>query len=432
MVDNTCGGQCQFSYIDSSLSPKLTSMSVNSISSGSVTLTGSNFNLGTPVVVLTHKNTSLVNVVTPTSTTATSITFTMPSVQSGWYDVKVRIDPAGESNGYLLQVTTAITTRTPSTISTSGARVTISGSGLPNGWPNTLYSLRITHNSAIIQPTIFSATPSAFVVALPSSNSGDVFNVSLTTPTGGTLSSVFTSATANTPVLALTSPSTVASGSVSLTFSQSNLRTVVPNFVEIYSLYNSQEVLNGTITSTTSGTVEVTATLTGGKYGFRFFFASYGLGSCASSLSATISSQPTSPAITASYNGGSFILTGNGLSKSGTVKINGVRTTLVNVTSTNAVAIIPPFITSETQTAFSLAAPKKLTNNDFSIISDTASGKSLAFDGFLGTVYNSASSGACFIGADVGAGMTLHLTRVRFFPNSRWTIASNYLLGARL
>jgi hypothetical protein len=206
----------------------------------------------------------------------------------------------------------------------------------------------------------------------------------------------------------------------------------VPNFVEIYSLYNSQEVLNGTITSTTSGTVQVTATLTGGKYGFRFFFASYGLGSCASSLSATISSQPTSPAITASYNGGSFILTGNGLSKSGTVKINGVRTTLVNVTSTNAVAIIPPFITSETQTAFSLAGPKKLTNNDFSIISDTASGKSLAFDGFLGTVYNSASSGACFIGADVGAGMTLHLTRVRFFPNSRWTIASNYLLGARL
>lgn len=56
----------------------------------------------------------------------------------------------------------------------------------------------------------------------------------------------------------------------------------------------------------------------------------------------------------------------------------------------------------------------------------------MALDGFLGTVYSSTSSGNCFIGADVGAGLTLALTRVRFFPNSRWIIASNYLLGATI
>ena len=100
----------------------------------------------------------------------------------------------------------------------------------------------------------------------------------------------------------------------------------------------------------------MTANLTGGKYGFRFFFASYGWASSASTLSLTVSA-PTSPPITASYNGGSFTVTGSGLSKSGTVKINGVKTTLVNVTATDAVAIVPPFVTSETQTAFNLAQP---------------------------------------------------------------------------
>lgn len=180
-----------------------------------------------------------------------------------------------------------------------------------------------------------------------------------------------------------------------------------------------------------SGTVQFNATLTGGKYGFRFFFAAYGWSSCASTVSVTISA-PTFTSLVSSYNGGSFLLSGAGLSPSGTVKINGVKTTIQNVTGSNAVAIIPPFVTSETQTTFSLAEPTKLTSDQFTIISDTPASQSLAFDGFLGTVYTSASTGNCFIGADVGSGLTLLPTRVRFFPNSKWIIASNYLLGATL
>lgn len=132
-----------------------------------------------------------------------------------------------------------------------------------------------------------------------------------------------------------------------------------------------------------------------------------------------------------SYKGGSFVITGSGLSSSGTVNINGIKTTLVNVTGTDAIAIVPPFVTTETQQAFSLAQPQKLTKNQYSIISDYTGGDA-AFDGFLGTVYTSLNSGACFIGADVGAGLTLKITRVRFFPNSKYVIASNYLIGATL
>lgn len=89
-------------------------------------------------------------------------------------------------------------------------------------------------------------------------------------------------------------------------------------------------------------------------------------------------------------------------------------------------------MTSQTQTAYNLAQPKKLTRGQFSIISDTAASQSNVFDGFLGTIYSSTSSSACFIGADVGSGLVVQLTRVRFFPNSRWLIASNYIIGATL
>ena len=177
--------------------------------------------------------------------------------------------------------------------------------------------------------------------------------------------------------------------------------------------------------------MQFNATLTGGIYGFRFFFAAYGWADCVSNVSVTISA-PTFTSFISSYNGGSFSLSGTGLSTSGTVNINGVKTTLQNVTGSDAVAIIPPFVTSETQTAFSLAEPEKLTLNQFTIISDTEANQSLAFDGFLGTVYTSNSTGNCFIGADVGAGLTLLTTRVRFFPNSMWVIASNYILGATI
>jgi hypothetical protein len=431
MVDNTCGGTCSFSYLDASLSPSLTNMSANSITTGNIVLNGTNFNLGTPVVVLTNKKTGLVTQVTPTSVTASSLSFAVPSVESGKYNVKVRIDPVGETNSYLLVITAQITATNPPTISTNGAKVVISGTGLPNGWPNANYELTIHHNADIVEPVILSATPTAFIVAIPPSTSGDYFIVEFTTPTGSDIYSMFTSVTSYTPVLALTSSASASPGNIQFTFSQSTVMEALPNFVEIYSLYNSNEVYNGTITSSGSGTVKLNATLTGGNYGFRFYFTSFGWSICTSTFSVTITA-PTSPSVVTSYNGGSFTITGAGLSSSGTVKINGVRTSLLNVTSTSAIAIIPPFVTTETQAAYSLAQPQKLTRNQFTIISDTPAGQAAAFDGFLGTIYNSSSSGACFIGADVGAGMTLHLNRVRFFPNSRWVIASNYLLGATL
>lgn len=95
MVDNTCGGLCGFTYLDASVSPKLNSMSTNTIIYGSITLTGVNLNQGTPVVVLTNKDTSLTTTVTPSSANASSITFNVPNLETGSYNVKARLDPMG-------------------------------------------------------------------------------------------------------------------------------------------------------------------------------------------------------------------------------------------------------------------------------------------------------------------------------------------------
>lgn len=101
MADNTCQGTCSFTYIDQATSPSLSSMSTNAITTGTINLTGKNLNLGgSPKVILTNKKTAKVTTVVPTSATDTSVSFTVPNVEAGAYDVKVRSDPIGETNSY--------------------------------------------------------------------------------------------------------------------------------------------------------------------------------------------------------------------------------------------------------------------------------------------------------------------------------------------
>lgn len=238
-----------------------------------------------------------------------------------------------------------------------------------------------------------------------------------------------TASSASTPAISLTTSSSIAAGSNSFSFTQTTLTSAIPDYVEVFSIYNPSEFYKYSVTAS-AGIVQFSATLAGGKYGFRFFYSSYGWSNCPSILTVTIAS-PTAPTLLqSSYKGGSFVLSGANLSPSGTVKINGVKTKLTNINANSATAIIPPFVTANTQAKFGLVEPTKLTRSQYQIFSDNAAEQTKAFDNLFGTVYTSPSVGDCFIGFDVGSDLVLELTRIRFFPNSRWTIASQYLVGA--
>ena len=98
LILNSCTGTCQFTYIESTSSPALTSSSKSSVSpSGTgtveVVLTGTNVQDSNNFAEVSLKNTvsSVTTVLPATASTATSLTFEVPAtVQSGSYTMKIR------------------------------------------------------------------------------------------------------------------------------------------------------------------------------------------------------------------------------------------------------------------------------------------------------------------------------------------------------
>lgn len=279
---------------------------------------------------------------------------------------------------------------------------------------------------------VIGTSTTALTLSLPAQSSNAVFSITLTTPLSSDLSTSVTVQASSTPILSLSASSLTTPGMNTLTFSQTNTTSANPAYVEVYSKYNSNEIYNVSIpTQAISATVTFNVQLPGGIFGFRFYYISYGFATCADTLSITIT-QPTITSFVSSYSGRTFSISGTGLSPSATIAIAGFKTSLSNVTSTSAVATAPPLVTTFTQYQYGLATPEKLSLDKFTVISDSPTGALNAFDGQQGTTYSSTSGSACYLGIDVGSSLLLNLNRIRFFPYSRWTIASNYLLGATI
>lgn len=116
--------------------------------------------------------------------------------------------------------------------------MTMTGRGLPDGWPNAEYELSITNNNVFVQPVVLGSTPSALSILLPSALSGQSFLISLTPPQGTPLSATISVLSASTPALTLTSSTLTTPGANTLTFTKSNLLTADPAYLEIYSTFN--------------------------------------------------------------------------------------------------------------------------------------------------------------------------------------------------
>ena len=101
MVDSTCenGANCTYSYVNDTSSPNITSISPASITgAGLMTITGLRLKSGSICVVsLYNEITKKITVLTDSSAncTDTSITISIPIIESGYYLVRVRTDPIG-------------------------------------------------------------------------------------------------------------------------------------------------------------------------------------------------------------------------------------------------------------------------------------------------------------------------------------------------
>ena len=69
------------------------------------------------MVVVSNTATKITTVVTPISSTSTQVVFAVPAVESGTYNVRVRSDPIGETNGYTVKVNAQMTGASPGSVS---------------------------------------------------------------------------------------------------------------------------------------------------------------------------------------------------------------------------------------------------------------------------------------------------------------------------
>lgn len=111
----------------------MTSLSTSDLTSNSGTLNlfGTNLNLiASPTVIFVNKLTREKTTVSAISSSAGGVTVNVPNVKAGYYKVKVRQDPIGDTNAIDVTVKGAVfSTSIP--ISVKGATVAINGLGLP-------------------------------------------------------------------------------------------------------------------------------------------------------------------------------------------------------------------------------------------------------------------------------------------------------------
>jgi|LakMenEpi03Aug12_release.lakeMendotaPanAssembly.Ray.scaffolds.fasta_scaffold4885141_1 hypothetical protein len=53
-----------------------------------------------------------------------------------------------------------------------------------------------------------------------------------------------------------------------------------------------------------------------------------------------------------------------------------------------------------------------------------------AFDSTYASIYSSTNA-LCFVGIDIGENLLLEVSRIRYFPYAKWSVAAKYLLEAK-
>lgn len=143
-------------------------------------------------------------------------------------------------------------------------------------------------------------------------------------------------------------------------------------------------------------------------------------------------STPIGVAKSVSYFGGaSLTLNGSGfvniVPANNKLTVCGMKASIVSATSSNLTFTVPPLITQQTQSLYSLGQPASISGAPFG---DTAANINLAVDGDTNTFYNSNSSTICYVGVDFGVDTVANISSISYMGNPNWPITSNMLTGA--
>lgn len=254
-----------------------------------------------------------------------------------------------------------------------------------------------------------------------------MYRLSLRNPTSQSVTANFTQSTAFTPTLAVLNTLPLASGSQTVRLNRTTLATVNPASISMFNVLNPTKLYDVPSWSYNAAAIEFTTTLNAGKYGFKVWFVGYGWGNCGE-ITVTAATAYTAPSVQSSLLGGRITVQGSDISPDAVLKVGGFVGRVIEKRSTEAVFEIPPLIVPDVATQYPSVAQEQ-TIVPAAILSDGGSNSDAAFDYNHGSFYSSTNS-VCFIGLDAGVGKVVKVTRIRYFPYYKWTIAANFIKGA--
>lgn len=237
----------------------------------------------------------------------------MPDLQAGFYEVRVRMDPIGETNSLSINVTTTITSST-STGSVKGGKLTIIGKGLPSEWPSKLFTIKMT-NTFYEDVKVLTSTPTKLELAIPEGINNQVHTVIITNPLQQKLTLTFTQLTSSTPSLTLTTSAPLPLSAGIFTFQltrQSPFATLTPSSIALYQV-NAPDQAVALSGWTYSGNAIVVSNLAvkSGKYGFKVYFDGYGYADINGFVEVGVTGSYTAGTVQSSYAGSAITVTGN-------------------------------------------------------------------------------------------------------------------------
>ncbi|EAR99597.2 IPT/TIG domain protein (macronuclear) [Tetrahymena thermophila SB210] len=384
------------------------------------------------VVFIGYESTS----VTINSVTSTTVTYTTPNLPFGTYSVVLR-QSTGDSAPFTVNIYEKTYSLNPAslyTISSAGAEITLTMSGnLPDQDPafkfNGIKADVISNNIPVGQVTI----------RLPPTKVGSGYNLfSVRSPLiplqkDGSLpwtqhGNTFQVVSAQWAVTSITVSGT------DITIQGTGISSLQKAYLS-YPQNTKSQIFSTNISSKTSTSATISfSTAPAGTYNLYLLDASNNYPTISNNQVVIKLPNLTSSQVTSSYAGGqSLTISGSGFNTNdlaqNIVTICGNQANVVSATSTTLIVTTPPAYTTSSRQDYKFVADNNTPLNGFTTFGDDLSGNSQYLnDGDLLFYYSSSNAASCFAGFDFGSTQVV-LTKFQLYPKSQGVTDASAFFG---